>query len=134
MPEDYMDIYKMNHFKINDIVFSFEDIPEGRLFSKTFAILTAWNPNNEPTNDAINAENNEQLEKELQHMGLSFDRAVGYLDDHKEESYCVFDISFAQAIELGKMFHQYSIFYNDIKSLGYYEVKTSKAILVKCHL
>ena len=28
---------------------------------------------------------------------------------------------------------QYSIFYNDIEFLGYYEVETSKAILVKSH-
>jgi len=128
-----MDIYKKNHFKINDTVFSFDDIPKDSLFSKRFAIITAYDPNNEPTNDAINAKNNEQLENELKHMELSFDRGVGYLDDHKEESYCVYDITFAQTIELGKMFYQYSIFYNDIKSLGYYEVKTSKAILVKSH-
>jgi hypothetical protein len=132
--EDYIDIYKKNHFQVNDVIFSFEDIPDSKLFLKKFNIITAWNPNNELVNDVVNAENNKQLEQELQYMGLSFDRAVGYLDDHKEESYCVYDISFAQAIELGKMFHQYSIFYNDIKSLGYYEVETSKAILVKSHL
>ena len=129
--QDYIEIYKKNHFKVNDIVFSFEDVPTDKLFSKRFAIITAWNPNNEPLTDAINNQNNEFLVKELQQMGLSFDDALGYLGDHIEESYCVYDISFAQAIELGKKFHQYSIFYNDTQSIGYYSVDTSKGILVK---
>ncbi len=128
---DYMEIYKKNHFKINDIVFTFEDVPEDKLFSKRFAIITAWNPNNEPPTDAINIHNNELLVKELEQMDLSFDDALGYLGEHQEESYCVYDISFTQAIELGKRFQQYSIFYNDTQSIGYYRVDTSKAILVK---
>jgi len=132
--EDYMELYKKNHFEVDDVIFSFDDIPESKLFSKRFAILTAWNPKNNPTNEVINAQNNEQLVKELQHMDLTFDSAEGYLGDHIEESYCVYDISFIKAIELGKKFHQYSIFYNDIKSLGYYNVNTSKAILVKSHV
>ena len=63
-----------------------------------------------------------------------YDRALGYLVEHKEESYCVYGISFEQAIELGKKFDQYSIFYNDAKSMGYYNVNTSKAILAKPHM
>ena len=129
--QDYIEIYKKNNFKINDMIFSFEDIPEDKLFLKEFAIITAWNPNNIETNRLINAQNNELLVKELQQMDLSFDDAIGYLGDYIEESYCVYDISFLQAIELGKRFHQYSIFYSDTQTMGYYNVSTSKAILVK---
>jgi len=38
-------------------------------------------------------------------MDLLFDDALGYLGEHKEESYCVYDISFLEAIELGRRFH-----------------------------
>ena len=129
--EDYIETYKKNNFKINDIVFTLEDIPKDKLFSKRFAIITAWNPNNEKLRNAVNDQNNEFLVKELRQMNLSFDDAIGYLEDHAEESYCVYDISLSQAIELGKEFHQYSIFYNDTQTIGYYEVSTSSAILVK---
>ena len=126
-----LEIYKKNHFKVGDVDFIFEKIPDDVLFAKRFAIITAWNPNNEITSDVLNKENNELLIREIKEMDLSFDDALGYFEDHSEASYCVYNISFTDAIRLGKQFQQYSILYNDTTSLGYYNVETSKAILVK---
>lgn len=126
---DYVQIYRKNRFKVGDMDFSFEELPEFDLLMTPFAILTAWNPDNQSTSTDINAKNNKLLENELKHLKFSFVEAVGYLDDHSEESYCVYDISFDQAIDLAKKFHQYSIFYNNAKTIGYYEVETSKVII-----
>ena len=128
---DYVQLYRKNHFKVGAVDFSFEQLPKAELFSKPFTILTAWNPNNQLTLSRINVMHNDVLEKELRNCKFSFDEAVGYLDDHMEESYCVYDISFEEAMRLVEKFHQYSIFYNDTKTIGYYEVETSKVIIEK---
>lgn len=57
-----------------------------------------------------------------------FDEALGYLEDHSEESYCIYGIRFEEAIDLARAFDQYAIFYRSAKDVGYYECATRKAI------
>lgn len=126
---DFSPLYRKNRFKVCDIDFSFEELPKTDFFVTPFAILTAWNPDNQSTARSINAKNNNLLEHDLKNLKYSFVEAVGYLDNHSEESFCVYDISFDQAINLAKKFHQYSIFYNNANTVGYYEVQTSRVII-----
>lgn len=79
---DYALIYQKNHFIVRTVDFSLEQVPETDLFAVPFAILTAWNPNNQSTSSHINTKNNNLLEEELKQLDVSFDKAVGYLDGH----------------------------------------------------
>lgn len=128
---DYIHIYQKNHFIVKTVDFSFDDLPKTDLFHFPFAIITAWNPNNEELSEDENQLNNGLLKKELEKHNICFDKALGYLDKHQEESFCVYDISFEEAINLGRKFHQYAIFYNDTKMMGYYNVDTSRPIIEK---
>jgi len=56
---------------------------------------------------------------------------VGFFDQHKEESYCVYDISLFEAIKLAEKFNPYLVFFHGGKFLGYYEVAISQPILVR---
>ncbi len=114
---------------MGDVDFTFDDIPNAPLFSTSFVIITAWNPENTTLSELENIQNNQRLEKVLESMGKDFVPALGYLDKHSEESYCVFKLDLQQALDLGKRFHQFSIFYYGCDFLGYYEVATSQPIL-----
>jgi len=59
-------IYRKNHFKVNNVNFTFESLFDDSLFARRFVILTAWNPINIKTDNFINAKHNKILEKELQ--------------------------------------------------------------------
>jgi len=117
------DIYDQTHFSIthnSDIIdFTIDTLPSSSPLDKVFAILTAWNPNNLPLSLEENTVRNTQLFALLE-RDYVFDRALGYLDGHSEESYCVYGIDFEEAIDLGKMFDQYAIFYRSMESVGYY--------------
>ena len=126
---DYVQIYDKNHFIVRTVDFSLDNLPKTDLFDIPFAILTAWNPNNKLAATEVNSKNNELLEEELESQDLFFDRAVGYLDGHIEKSFCIYDISFEKAISIAKKFNQYSIFYNETKTMGYYDVVTREAII-----
>ena len=97
-------------------------------FDTPFAILTAWNPNNQPLSLKENTLRNEQLFEKLLECGYPFDEALGYLDEHSEESYCIYEIKFEEAVELAKTFKQYAIFYRSSTHVGYYECETSSTI------
>lgn len=56
------------------------------------------------------------------------DKALGYLDDHSEESYCIYEITFEEAIELAKAEEQYAIFFSSATHVGYYACETGVAI------
>jgi len=127
----YKEIYRKNNFRVGDVYFTFENLGDNNLFSKRFAILTAWDPNNTETSLEINLKKNKELKRDIQALKFSFEKAVGYLDDHEEVSYCIYDISIKKVLELADKYNQYSIFYCDGKTIGYYEVETSKAIIEK---
>lgn len=126
------DIYDNTHFRIShnteEIDFTIDTLPAYAPFDVPFAILTAWNPNNQPLSLEKNTIRNKQLFEKLLEYGYPFDEALGYLDEHSEESYCIYDITFEKAIELAKDFEQYAIFYSSSNRVGYYECKTRFAI------
>lgn len=126
------DIYDNTHFRIShngeEIDFTIDTLPTYAPFNAPFAILTAWNPNNQPLSLEENTARNEQLFEKLLEYGHPFDEALGYLDEHSEESYCIYGIGFEDAIELAKMFEQYAIFYSSATHVGYYECETGIAI------
>ncbi len=125
-------IYDQTHFRIThncDVIdFTIDTLPSASALDKPFAILTAWNPNNVALNIDENTLRNEQLFETLLERGYLFDEALGYLEDHSEESYCIYGITFEEAIGLGTMFDQYAIFYRSDENVGYYECATKAAI------
>lgn len=126
------DIYDQTHFKIShnskEIDFTIDTLPSFAPFDKSLAILTACNPNNIPLTPEDNTKRNSLLFTLLMERDYFFDEALGYLEEHSEESYCIYGIGFEEAIELGKMFEQYAIFYRSATHVGYYECATSEAI------
>lgn len=126
------DIYDNTHFIIShnteEIDFTIDTLPSYAPFDAPFAILTAWNPNNQPLSLEENTARNEQLFEKLLEYGHPFDEALGYLDNHSEESYCIYEITFKEAIELAKAEEQYAIFYRSSTHVGYYECETGVAI------
>lgn len=126
------DIYDLTHFRIThngeEIDFTIDTLPAYAPFNVPFAILTAWNPNNQPLSLEKNTLRNEQLFEKLLESGYRFDEALGYLDEHSEESYCIYGIGFEEAIALAKAFEQYAIFYSSARHVGYYECETGVAI------
>lgn len=125
-------IYDQTHFRITHngeaIDFTIDTLPSTSPLDQPFAILTAWNPDNVALSHDDNTLRNEQLFETLLERGYRFEEALGYLKDHSEESYCIYGITFEEAIELGTMFEQYAIFYRSAKVVGYYECATKKAI------
>lgn len=126
------DIYDQTHFSITHnkeiIDFTIDTLHSSSPLDKAFAILTAWNPNNQPLSLKENTGRNTKLFTLLLEGDYMFDVALGYLDEHREESYCIYGIAFEEAIDLGKMFDQYAIFYRSMESVGYYECTSGDAI------
>lgn len=126
------DIYDNTHFRIShngeEIDFTIDTLLAYAPFDVPFAILTAWNPNNQPLSLEENTARNEALFEKLLEYGYPFDEALGYLEEHSEESYCIYEITFEEAIGLAKAFEQYAIFYRSPTHVGYYECATSEAI------
>lgn len=125
-------IYDQTHFSITlkskIIHFTIDTLPFDAPLDKAFVILTAWNPNNQPLSLEENTVRNTQLFALLLERDYAFDIALGYLDEHSEESYCIYGIDFKEAIDLGRMFNQYAIFYRSMESVGYYECASGNAI------
>ena len=131
---DYREIYLHNNYEVersptSTLFFSLEHLSYHNLFSRPFAIITAYNPNNRQVPDAVNLERNRQLYKDLNSYETL--KAKGCYEDHCEKGYLVFNISLEIAIGLGKKYHQYAIFYNDTKTANYIECKSEKEIVGK---
>lgn len=128
-------IYDQTHFRITHnseaIDFTIDTLSSTSVLAHPFAILTAWNPNNQPLSLEENTQRNEQLFETLLERGYLFDEALGYLEDHSEESYCIYGVTFEEAIELGSMYDQYAIFYRSATHVGYYECSTKAAITAR---
>jgi len=84
------EIYDQTHFRIThngDVMdFTIDTLPSSDRFNQNFAILTAWNPNNHPLSLEENTLHNEQLFETLLESDYLFDEALGYLEEHREES------------------------------------------------
>lgn len=130
---NYPEIYARTRFTVfadEEINFDYLTIPTDVPFNKPFSIVTAWNPMDMKVTIGGNIERNKALQDILYVRNHQFDTAKGYLSEHFEISFCIYDISFEEAIELGEHFNQYSIFYFDGTIAGYYNTETKKTILV----
>ena len=79
---------------------------------KTWAYITAWNPNSEPLSAEENTQRNQQLIESLQAIKYTFYHGKGVPDIgdwQPEESFLVLDISKKQAIEIGRRYGQKAI-------------------------
>ena len=119
--------YIKNNFQVGKYCFTIETLKGISLRLKQFAIITAFNPKNKPLSEIENISKNIELEKDI--SVYKYEKSVGFLDNHKEDSFCIYDISFEKAIELGKKYKQYSIFFNYGKTCGYYLSSDSTKIL-----
>lgn len=130
---DLIEIYKDNMFLLQkdnqELWFSLNKPLEKAFYTRKFTILTAWNPDNKPTNDEENARANEMLKADLKKYELL--DSLGKYKDHQEKSFLVYDISLADALSLGSKYHQYSLFYNDTITLTYIECSSKKVLLSK---
>lgn len=122
--QEIVAIYKLNRFKTTwkniEYDFSMNDpeivMPDG----VSFAILTASNPLNKVLTGIENKALNSELFKEIIAMEYDFHEAVGYLNEHYEESYCIYGIPFDKALELGKKYNQFAIFFSSKNEFDYY--------------
>lgn len=93
--KDLIEIYKDNMFLLKaenkDLWFSVMSPLDSDYYKRTFAILTAWNPNNKPTTDTENSTANTKLKADLSKYEVL--DSIGKYNDHEEESFLVYDIS-----------------------------------------
>jgi hypothetical protein len=100
-------------------------------FINPFAIITAWNPQNQLLTKDENDCLNRKLEIELINSRYVLKKTVGGLDNHFEDSFIVYDILKKDAIAIGLKYNQYSIFFNDTKFLEYIDCISQDIILQK---
>ena len=85
------------------------------------AVLTAYNPMSQETNDNDNSQNNKQLELILKDQSLSYIRAEGICPDNKwpgEESFLVLGMTLNVAKDLGTRFKQNAIVWSDHSTIS----------------
>lgn len=126
---DYRIIYKNNNFTVGAYSFTIDTLKHTPLNNKKFAILTAYNPDNNKLEMEENINRNLELQKKLIHSNFIFEEALGFLDEHFEESFCIYDMEFEDAIKVAKEYGQYSIYYHSKELSGYYEVETKNLII-----
>lgn len=128
------DIYDKTIFKVyrgsKVFEFDYKAVPNEPPFLNPFLIITGWNPMNVRLPLEENNAKNGLLFKNLIQSEYLFDPAIGFLGEHTQESYCIYDITLEDAIAMGKQYEQYAIFYSDGKIVGYYDAVTTEPILV----
>lgn len=126
---DYSLIYKKNNFQVGEYIFTIDTIKKTPLFNKIFSIITACNPDNILLTADENLIRNKKLQDEIESSPYPYEKALGFLDDHKEESFCIYEISFDEAVKLAKKYSQYSIFYHSENLRGYFKVSSLEKII-----
>ena len=132
---DYKETYLYNNYEIDDdFIFNLKDFDKYKnnsLFTKNFAIITAFNPQNELLSCIENQDRHILLRKDIEKLKFKYLYARGFLDDHSEDGYLIYDISFNEAINLASKYEQYAIFYNNYKDkkLGYYECESKLTLI-----
>jgi hypothetical protein len=128
-----VNIYPKNQFLLHDednkIWFSLENIVDKKYFEIPFAIITAWNPNNESRAKEANIFMNKKLENHIKALKFYYEPTVGKYGEHGEDSFIIYRINRTDAIKLGQVYEQYSIFYNSSTALEYIECATEDIIL-----
>ena len=132
---DYKDIYYKNYYEIDDdFIFNLKDFDKYKsnfLFTRNFAIITAFNPQNELLSCIENQDRHILLRKDIEKLELQYLYARGFLDEHSEDGYLIYDINFQEAINLALKYEQFAIFYNNNndKKIGYYECNSKLPIV-----
>ncbi len=87
--ENLAEIYRKNEYTFTDtnrVSFTIETIPQG-VYKTPWAIITAWNPNNEELLKKQNDAQNLELKHALHVSGYKLIECVGGYDGHFEESF-----------------------------------------------
>lgn len=131
--DELINLYRKNRFRVKHrsefYDFDIDTVPEVEPFKFGFIILTASNPDNVLSEKSKNDANNLKLFKDLLNTEYEFDEACGYLDEHSEESYCIYGMGLEEGIELGKKYNQFSIFYSGAFGLGYFSTDHEELLL-----
>jgi len=100
-----------------------------KYLERPFAIITAVNPNMQALTDTQNNQENKKLFKKLSKKKYDFFPSQGELSGHSEESYIIYDISFDEALNLGSLFNQESIVFNDGKVISIVKCSDEKSAI-----
>jgi hypothetical protein len=92
---------------------SFQFLPKRKgILKRSFAIITAHNPKDLILNDFLNFIRNTELEGVIKSLRYEYMTSIGELFDYSEQGFIIYDISKQEALRLGRMFDQDTIFYN----------------------
>jgi len=109
---------------------SFQFIPQNYdSLKRKFAIITAHNPQGMIYNGLLNFLRNTELESVIKAFGYETYLSIGELFDHSEESFIIYDIEKSDALEIGKKFDQYTIFYNSGEYISITECDTGSDVV-----
>jgi len=132
--KEYKDYLRYTKFLINSVNgrnwVSFQFLPADYEFlNKKFAIITAYNPKNLILNDFLNFLRNTELESVLKTRKYDYMTSIGELFDYSKESFIIYDISKQEALRIGAMFDQDTIFYNSGEEITITKCDTKEDIL-----
>ncbi len=130
---DYTKIYFHNIYEIvltsdTTYTFSLRSFIDNPFFERPFGIITAYNPNNNTLSEEENLSKNQKLYNEL-NSKYELLEAKGSYKGHCEEGFLVFDITLAEAVEIGRRHEQFAIFYNSVKTLMYVDCEEKKVVV-----
>ncbi|WP_345978229.1 DUF3293 domain-containing protein [Sulfurimonas sp. HSL3-7] len=92
--------------------------------------MTAHNPHNQQLQREENRLLNQKLYSDL-YSDYEILDARGCLEEHCEEGYLVYDITLEDAIDIGRKYSQYSIFYNSGYTLSYISCEEKNVVVEK---
>ncbi|MEO1924186.1 DUF3293 domain-containing protein [Caminibacter sp.] len=109
---------------------SFQFIPNKKaIMQRPFAIITAHNPKDLILNDFLNFIRNTELEGVIKTLKYEYMTSIGELFDYSELSFIIYDISKQEALRIGSMFDQDTIFYNSGEEITITQCDNKKDIL-----
>lgn len=131
----YAEIYLRNIYEVElaphtTFFFSLIDFTDTPFFDRTFAIITAHNPKNRQLHKTENRLLERKLYSDL-YSGYELLRARGCLEEHCEEGYLAYEITLDDAIDIGRKYGQYAIFYNSGDALKYISCEDKHVIIEK---
>ncbi len=111
------EVYRSALYEAAGVAFVLSEKPTGTVLfgGRRFAIITAHNPRSERLSDAENQRRHEELQRDLQALGLEHLPSIGASPDGTwvEEGFAVFDVGLAQALELGRKYGQHAILWGE---------------------
>jgi len=131
----YKDYLRYTKFLINNPWgrewISFQFIPNKKsILKRPFAIITAHNPKDLILNDFLNFIRNTELEGVIKSLKYEYMTSIGELFDYSEESFIIYDISKQEALRIGNMFDQDTIFYNSGSEISITKCESKEDVLI----